>query len=208
MRISHTPEMDTEWIRKQLERPGKTQRGLAAAMGIDTTGVNRLLNGKRRLQASEIESVRAYFDGAAPRPAAIIPSPDAADRIKVLGLAECGPDGWSLWNGEIVDMVPRPPVLSGAPNGFAVYVIGTSMENRYHPGELVYVHPGRPVTPGAYVLVQLHPKDGDAPRAFLKRLVKRSGNKVVLEQFEPKKTFTLTSDEILSMYRVVGSGEA
>lgn len=131
-----------------------------------------------------------------------------AEKIAVLGMAECGPDGMTLWNGEIVDRVDRPTNLAGVANAYAVFIQGDSMEPRYHPGEVAFIHPGRPVTPGAYVLVQLHAKDGGAPRAFLKRLVKRSGDKVVLEQFNPKKTFTLKQSEILSTHRVVGSGEA
>jgi phage repressor protein C with HTH and peptisase S24 domain len=88
-------------------------------------------------------------------------------------------------------------------------VVGDSMEPRYHSGELVYVHPGRPVDVGAYVLVQVKPKeDGDAPRAVVKRLVRRSATKVTLEQFNPKKTIELKANDILSMHRVVGSGEA
>ena len=129
--------------------------------------------------------------------------------LRVLGMAECGPDGWSLWNGEVVEMTSRPPNLVGAMLAYAVYVVGDSMEPRYHSGELVYVHPGRPVDVGAYVLVQVKPKDdGDAPRAVVKRLVRRSATKVTLEQFNPKKTIELKANDILSMHRVVGSGEA
>lgn len=149
--------------------------------------------------------------GHPPGPSSLPPSAGqqgTADKLKVLGMAECGPDGVALWNGEVVDMVNRPPNLAGVSNAFAVYVQGVSMENRYHPGEIVYIHPGKPITPGTYVLVQLHPKDdGGPPRAFLKRLVRRSGAKVVLEQFNPPKTFNLALDEIISMYRVVGSGD-
>lgn len=133
----------------------------------------------------------------------------AENFIKVLGMAECGPDGWSLWNGEIIDQVPRPPGLTHAPQAYAVYAVGHSMEPRYEAGELVYVHPGKPVTPGCYVLVQLVPKEeGEAPRAVLKRLVKRTGSKVILSQFAPEKTFEIKADEIVSMHRVVLAGEA
>jgi phage repressor protein C with HTH and peptisase S24 domain len=129
--------------------------------------------------------------------------------LRVLGMAECGPDGWSLWNGEVIEMTSRPLNLAGAALAYAVYVVGDSMEPRYHSGELVYVHPGRPVDVGAYVLVQVKPKeDGDAPRAVVKRLVRRSATKVTLEQFNPKKTIELKASDVLSMHRVVGSGEA
>jgi phage repressor protein C with HTH and peptisase S24 domain len=124
-------------------------------------------------------------------------------------MAECGPDGWSLWNGEVIEMTSRPPNLAGAAQAYAVYVVGDSMEPRYHSGELVYVHPGRPVDVGAYVLVQVKPKDdGDAPRAVVKRLLRRSATKVTLEQFNPKKTIELKTSDVISIHRVVGSGEA
>lgn len=133
---------------------------------------------------------------------------ESNDRLKVLGMAECGPDGWSLWNGDVIDMVDRPANLRGVPGAYAVYVVGASMEPRYHPGELVHIHPGKPLTIGAYVLVQRRPKDGDTPAAVIKRLIKRTGSKIVLEQFNPHKTFEIRADDIVSIHRVVGSGEA
>ncbi len=137
-----------------------------------------------------------------------LPPANPADRIPVMGVGEGGGEGKSLWNGEIVDYVARPPALSGAPNGYATYVIGTSMEPRYHPGELIYVHPGKPVTAGAYVLVQLKPPaEGEPPLALIKRLVKKVGNRIVLEQFNPPKQFDVSAREIVSIHRVVGSGE-
>lgn len=130
------------------------------------------------------------------------------DRLRVLGMAECGADGWSLWNGDVIDMVEMPANLRGVPGAYAVYVVGASMEPRYHPGELVHIHPGKPLTVGAYVLVQRRAKDGDTPRAVIKRLVKRTATKIVLEQFNPQKTFDIRNDDIVSIHRVVGSGEA
>lgn len=129
-------------------------------------------------------------------------------RLPVLGMAECGPDGWSLLNGEVIDTIPRPTLLAGAKDAYAVYISGSSMEPRYYAGEAAFIHPGKPVTVGAFVLVQLKPEaDGEAPKAVLKRLVKRSGTRVVLEQFSPPKTFELRADEIQSIHRVVGSVE-
>jgi SOS-response transcriptional repressor LexA len=137
-----------------------------------------------------------------------LPPANPGDRIPVMGVGEGGGEGRSLWNGEIVDYVPRPPGLSGAPNGYATYVIGTSMEPRYHPGELIYVHPGKPVTAGAYVLVQLKPHaEGEPPFALIKRLAKKAGNRVALEQFNPPKQFEVPARDIVSIHRIVGSGE-
>ena len=130
------------------------------------------------------------------------------ERVPVLGLAECGPDGWSLWNGDIIDTIPRPMNLVGAPKAYAVYIVGDSMEPRYYSGELAHIHPGKPVTIGAFVLVQIRPDhDDDTPKAVVKRLIKRSATKITLEQYNPPKKFEIKSDDIVSIHRVVGSGE-
>ena len=133
----------------------------------------------------------------------------APDRLPVLGMAECGPDGWTMWNGDVIDTIPRPSNLFGAPRAYAVYIVGDSMEPRYYAGELAHIHPGKPITIGAFVLVQIRPEhDGDTPKAVLKRLVKRSATKIVLEQYNPPKKFDIKSDDIVSLHRVVGSGES
>lgn len=150
-------------------------------------------------------------DGSGPAPSGkITPSrASLAEKLKVLGMAECGADGWSLWNGDVIDMVDRPASLAGVPSAYGVYVVGGSMEPRYYPGELVLIHPGKPVTLGAFVLVQRRPKhEGEPPLAVIKRLVKRTASKITLEQFNPAKNFDIRSDDIVSIHRVVGASEA
>jgi phage repressor protein C with HTH and peptisase S24 domain len=149
-------------------------------------------------------------DGTGPAPSKSMPAPRAGtqEKLKVLGMAECGADGWSLWNGDVIDLIDRPAGLVGVPNAYAVYVVGASMEPRYHPGEVVHIHPGRPIEIGAYVLVQKKPRAaGEAPLAVIKRLSKRSGAKITLEQFNPPKTFDIKAGDLVSIHRVVGSGE-
>ena len=83
------------------------------------------------------------------------------------------------------------------------------MEPRYYAGELVHIHPGKPVTTGSFVLVQVRPEaEGDAPRAFMKRLVRRTATKVTFEQFNPPKELDIKASDILSMHRIVGSAES
>lgn len=125
--------------------------------------------------------------------------------LPVMGLAECGQDGWSLFNGEIIQMAPRPPNLAGVTKAYSIYTYGKSMEPRYFAGELLHIHPHKPVEPGDFVLVQIRPEaDGEAPRAVVKRLVRRSGNKAVFEQYNPAKTVELKLSDIV-MHLIVGS---
>lgn len=130
-------------------------------------------------------------------------------RLAILGMAEGGPDGWSLFNGDLIETVPMPANLVGVKGAYGVYVVGDSMSPRYRPGEIAHIHPHKPLTIGAYVLVQKRPKaPGEPPLAVIKELVRRSGSKIVLAQINPPKTFELRTDEIVSIHRVVGSAEA
>jgi phage repressor protein C with HTH and peptisase S24 domain len=190
------------YLQQYLERgvpgqlPEEPRERLATLLGVQP----RALKDSAPLSEGREAGIRG--------PVRRLPAANLLDRIPVLGIAEGGEDGWSLWNGETVDTVPTPPSLSGAPNGYATYVVGTSMEPRYYPGEVIYVHPGRPVTIGTYVVVQVKPKsDGEPPRALIKRLIKRTALKITLAQFNPEKSFDIPLKDVVSMHRIVGSGE-
>jgi len=215
-----------------MERAGLTQAALArkaSAYGepVSQQVVQHLTSGRNTTSKSLVPIAKALDvsvewlttgegasfavkGGAAGLRAAKASARSARDeeRVPVLGMAECGPDGWSLWNGDIIDTIPRPMNLVGAPKAYAVYIVGDSMEPRYYSGELAHVHPGKPVTIGAFVLVQIRPDhDGETPKAVVKRLIKRSATKITLEQYNPAKKFDIKTDDIVSIHRVVGSGE-
>lgn len=216
LRFPQNTNVDIDWIRKQLTKPGKSQAGLARALGINPSGVNRLLSGDRELKAREIEKVRGYLGaklstgfGRGTLPQGDNTSNDAPSEVlEIRGMAEGGPDGWNLWNGEVVQFITRPDNLRGVPGAYGVYVTGHSMEPRYTPGDTVHIHPGKPTPPGAYVLVQRKAKAaGEPPLAVIKQLVRRSGSKVTLAQLNPKKEFDVAAGDIVSIHRVVGSSE-
>jgi len=202
-------------VRERRRALGLSQPQLAKKVGgityqaiqqLEGGGGSRHLVGIARALGVTAEWLQ---DGVGPSPAKVAAvRPGAADKLKVLGMAECGADGWSLWNGDVIDLIERPAGLIGVPNAYAVYVVGASMEPRYHPGEVVHIHPGRPVDVGAYVLVQRRGKQGEAPLAVIKRLAKRTGAKITLEQFNPPRLFDIKAGDIVSIHRVVGSGEA
>ena len=200
-------------VKERRTALGLSQPQLAKRVGgITYQAIQQLEHGggtKHLVSIARALGVTAEWlqDGHGPAPAKIVSRNAAPERLKVLGMAQCGPDGWSLWNGDVIDMIERPAALGGVPNAYAVYVVGASMEPRYHPGEVVHIHPGRPIDVGAYVLVQRRGKQGEAPLAVIKRLVKRTGAKITLEQFNPHKVFDIKTGDIVSIHRVVGSGE-
>jgi phage repressor protein C with HTH and peptisase S24 domain len=137
------------------------------------------------------------------------PPSHAGDKIPVFGLGKAETAGLFQWNGQTVDHVSRPPQLVGAPEAYAVYVDGSGMEPRYYAGEIIYVHPGKPVTLGAFVVAQVRPEsEGEVPRAFIRRLIKRNASKMTFEQFNPPKEVDIKASDILSMRKIVGSAES
>ena len=220
--------MELDWIRNGLTRPGKTQRGLATALGVDPSAISRLLAGTRQLRAAELPVVAAYLESQIPsgfspditrepgRSAAAVPvrasGPGTRD-LPVMGTAVGGsagqPGGMFLMNGEIHDYVERPPSLRGVASAYAVYVSDTSMVPRYFPGETLHVHPGRAVVRGddTFVVVQLRPDaEGEPPRALVKQFVRQTADTLYLKQFNPAIELSFPLEQVESLHLIIWAG--
>lgn len=101
-----------------------------------------------------------------------------------------------------VEWLVRPAILIGVAKGFGVYVVGPSMEPRYHQGEIVLVHPGRPAARGGYVVVMLADDT-----AILKKLLRQTDDFVEVEQLNPPEKTRLPRAKVAGVYRVVGTQE-
>src|SRR5262245_5267625 len=55
-----------EWIKRGLDKPGKTQTGLAEALGRTQPQVSRLLRGTRDLKEREIAIIAEYLEEEPP----------------------------------------------------------------------------------------------------------------------------------------------
>ncbi|MCP4380742.1 MAG: helix-turn-helix transcriptional regulator, partial [Hyphomicrobiales bacterium] len=113
-----------------------------------------------------------------------------APRIPVYGQAVGGSDGRFLMNGDTLDEVLAPPILSDVSGAYAVFVYGDSMEPRYYDGEVVYVDPRRRPRKGEFTVAQISGGDGGPPLAFVKRFVRWTDKVLVLEQFNPAEELT------------------
>jgi phage repressor protein C with HTH and peptisase S24 domain len=150
---------------------------------------------RRRTGASEAQFAHAPDIAALPR------------NFPVRGIALGGEGGEFTFNGGEIDIVRRPLALIGVDNAFAVYVAGDSMAPRFEPGELLFVHPGRPPQPGDDVLVESHGGDGEPGACYLKRLVRRAGGKVVLGQFNPVREIRIDAKKVQAIHKVLTRAE-
>lgn len=66
-RVSRLSKVYAEWVKRGLDKPGKSGKGLAAALGISETSVSRIHTvppGKnlRRIQATELQKIAEYLE--------------------------------------------------------------------------------------------------------------------------------------------------
>jgi phage repressor protein C with HTH and peptisase S24 domain len=128
--------------------------------------------------------------------------------LPVYGVAVGGSEGDFSFNGTVVDYVRRPPMLSRIGNAFGVYVIGDSMSPRFDHGDLVFVHPGRPAQPGNDVIVELYGEHGEPGPCYIKRLVRRTKDRVILAQFNPPRDdIAIDPSHIKAIYRILTAAE-
>jgi phage repressor protein C with HTH and peptisase S24 domain len=212
-------------IRKAREMAGLTQPELAKVFNISREAVSLWEKGTNQPTGDKIARIAAETQvsvewlltgqgeraGSAP---AMVSLPFGAERAKdlglipVMGIGAAGTDGLCEWNGDIIDRVPRPPFLIDAVGAYAIYVLGTSMIPRYNDGEMAFVHPGRPITPGCYVVVQFYEDEGGGtPKVWIKQFLSRATRNTSLHQYNPPKDLKIPTQKILAVHRIVGTGE-
>jgi phage repressor protein C with HTH and peptisase S24 domain len=128
-------------------------------------------------------------------------------RIPLYGQAVGGTDGQFPLNGSLITEVAAPPSLAAVAGAYAVMVVGTSMEPRYFAGEAVFVNPRLPVRVGDFVVAQIAADEGEPPLAYVKRYVGQNDKSIRLEQLNPPKKLTFAADRLVSIHRIVMSGE-
>lgn len=108
--------------------------------------------------------------------------------------------------GECLEQLPRPAALADDRDAYAVTVVGDSMWPRFRPGRRVAVSPRSPVAIGDDVLLLLRRKaaNGAGELVLLKELVKRTGDRVELRQFNPAVTFSVDAADVDALHKVSG----
>lgn len=68
VRKSHIVENDfyTEWLKRGLDKTGKSQSALARHLGLDPSIINKVVKGTRRLQVAELPGVATFLGIDAP----------------------------------------------------------------------------------------------------------------------------------------------
>ena len=80
-----------DWLDRGLRKPGKSQSGLARALGIAPAAINRALKGKRDIKARELPIISAYIEEPAPNGGSeVTPMNGDLVPVHVSGVTEAG----------------------------------------------------------------------------------------------------------------------
>lgn len=194
---------------------------LADRAGLSSTTLTRFLNNPtvtHSLSLKTLSKIATYSNVPLPPPlspgtAVASPGPgteflrttgsnpvSGRPDLPVFGHGRAGEDVLVFENGIVERYVERPWFLLGSRNAYAVYVNSDCMEPAYKHGQLCYVDPALPPSPGDDVLVQL--QDG---RGYIKRLDRRTADQAHFLQYNPKKRITFKTKEIKHIHVIVAS---
>lgn len=199
-----------------VRETGLDLTNLARRAGVSSTTLTRFHNDPRYTNSLSARTLKKLSDvtgvplppnlGGAPASAPLsngvlsaqaVPQPGPRD-LPVVGHARGGQEGYFFDNGLVESYVERPWFLLGQSNAYAVYVNDGSMDPALRHGQLVYVSPTVPPTPGDDVVIQLNDGQG-----LIKRLLRRTGKHLVLEQFNPAKRLEIPIGSVRSVHLVV-----
>lgn len=112
-------------------------------------------------------------------------------------------EGFHLFTSQPVDVVRRPPALSGVRDAYGIYVTGDSMDPMHPHGALRFVHPHRPPSPGDSVVVMTRHWDSDPGQGYIKILRRRVEDRLMLEQLNPPARIEIPIKFIVSVHKVL-----
>jgi len=194
--------LSREAVRKMLDPGAGLPRGSsleALAQALGTTEA-WLLRGETSAGGGRSEV----------RPASVTLPPTATmpSDVPVLGTAAGShARGAFQISTDPVDWVRRPPALVGAKNAYALYVEGSSMIPEHNPGDLRFVHPGRPARAGDSVVVQLMVNPDDGQEATIGRLLRRTPTHLVIGKLNPEATVELKLSTVVAVHKVMTLNE-
>ena len=108
---------------------------------------------------------------------------------------------------EPIVFVRRPEPLVSVRDGYGCYMIGDSMSPAYEQGDLLLIHPGKPVRPGDDCVFVREPGEGTpdgSQHAQVRRLLRNTPEKFRVRQFNPARDFDLDRGQWTRVQLIVG----
>lgn len=201
-----------EQVREERERRGLSQIELAAISNTTQQSIDRIERDVVKRSRSMIEvatalglalPVKTTSNGEITGNANL----DTNFKVPVYGKAIGGIHGQFVLNGNKIDDILAPASLRGVRDAYAVYTSGESMEPRYFAGEALFINPHMPVRRGDFVVAQIAHEESEPPLAYVKRFISLNADTIKLEQFNPHEILEFDAVDVVSVHKIVMSGE-
>lgn len=207
-----------ENIKKRIDELGLTREGAALQCGLTRDYFRKLFErphaSPRGVTLAKIarglETTPEALMGATTPPR---PAPSSLDAIMPYDVKVMGTAAGSHIRGAFqltpgpVDIVRRPPALLGAPDVYALYVEGTSMEPKYLPGDLIYVHPRKPPRAGDPVVVQCFDGGESEIAAMVGIFVKWTPTHLHIAKYNPQSNVEILRETVKAVHKVLSTNE-
>ncbi|WP_420406939.1 XRE family transcriptional regulator [Hoeflea sp.] len=174
--------------------------------------VSKLLNGRMSLTESWLQKLADALDMtvaeiATEAGASDLPRrrPEHFPSLPVYGLAAASVAGNLTMTTDPVEWVSAPAPLSTVREAYALRVIGSSMEPRYFPGDVIFIHPHKPPMSGDHVVIQEAMNGGMA--VSVKRYDKTTEQHIVTTQYNPLAEIKFSRSRVIAMHRVLTQNE-
>ena len=194
-----------------------TQKELAAKSGMSQQVINDIESGRTLKPrglielAAALETTVEELDPdrfmpkapAGPQQGVLKQLPIAlgAKDLPIFAAAEGG-GGAMLITFEPIDYMRRPAPLENVRDGYGVYIVGDSMVPAFEPGDIALINPHLPPTPGRDAILLCH--TDHQQEALIKRLVRATARDWHVQQWNPKREFSLPRSQWGQCHIVVG----
>lgn len=194
-------------IREWRQKRGWSLQQLAEESGTTRAQIDKLERGERRLTVDwMVRLAKPLACVPADLLPSLVPGNPVAERdrlIPVRSAARGGNEQEMFLEDGPIDHRPCPGFVAHVRDAYAIYVIGDSMVPMYRPGQLLYINPHKPPTPGRGIVVT---KTSSA--VMIKELVRQTSFGLVVREYQPKaREFTIAQSEIRHAHAVVGAEE-
>jgi phage repressor protein C with HTH and peptisase S24 domain len=122
--------------------------------------------------------------------------------LPVFAAVEGGP-GDMVVSTDPIDHVTRPWFLKAVRDGYAVIVVGESMEPAFEAGDLAIVNPRLTPIRNKDAIFISGGRDGEFI-ASIKRLIRSTSDAWIVKQFNPEQELTYKKEKWTKAFRVVG----
>jgi len=208
-----------------------TQKKVADALGVNRVSVTQWENGSAKPSIERLAELAKLFgvstdalltgtplntviptanikNDVRPADVGLPPRQYMPQDVPVMGTAACNADHGSFkLDSSIIDYVRRPPGLLTTKDVYALYVEGDSMEPRFTAGDLVFVHPRKPVRIGDSVVVQIAKSENEPIEAMIAVLSKRTSHEVFLQKYNPNKIIHFDNKNIVAIHKILEMAE-